>query len=66
MVIVTFFKQTSGLTMELLALQLRWLKPVSTRSRDLVIKRTVTTTLYHVTAIFLYHVQHQLLLNKMQ
>ena len=47
---------------------LRWLKLVSTLSRDLVIRRidTVTTTLYHVTVMLLYHVKHQLLLSKMQ
>ena len=39
---------------------------VSTLSRDLAIGRTDTTTLYHVTAMFWYHVKHQLLLNKMQ
>ena len=49
-----------------LDLSLRCLKPVSTLSRDLVIRRVDTTTLYHVTAMLWYHVKHQLLLNKMQ
>ena len=44
----------------------RWLKPVSTLSRDLVIRRIDTVTLYHVTAMLWYHVKHKLLLNKMQ
>ena len=35
-------------------------------SRDLVIKRTDTVILYHVTAMSWYHVKQQLLLNKMQ
>ena len=34
--------------------------------RDLVIRRIVTTTIYHVTPMLWYHVKHQLLLNKVQ
>ena len=45
---------------------LRWLKPVLTLSRDLVIRRINTTTLYHVIAMLRYHVKNQLLLNEMQ
>ena len=41
-------------------------KPVSTFSRDRIIRRIDTTRLYHVTALLWYHVKHQLLLNKMQ
>ena len=36
-------------------LNIRWLKPVSTLSRDLVISRIDTTTFYHVTAMLWYH-----------
>ena len=34
--------------------------------RDLVIRRIVTTTIYHVTPMLWYHVKHQLLQNKVQ
>ena len=41
---------------------LRWLKPVSTLSRDLVIRMIDTTILYHSAAMFWYHIKHHLLL----
>ena len=34
--------------------------------RDLVIRRIVTTTIYHVTPMLWYNVKHQLLQNKVQ
>ena len=43
-----------------------WIKPASTFSRDLIMRRIDTTRLYHVTVLLWYHVKHQLLLNKMQ
>ena len=50
-----------------IALQsVRWLKLVSTLSREIVIRRINTTTLYHVTAMLWYHVKHQLSLNEIQ
>ena len=36
------------------------------RRMPTIIRRTDTTTLYHVTEMLKYHVKHQLLLNKMQ
>ena len=43
-----------------------WLKQVSTLSRNLVITRIDTKTLYHIIAMLWCHMKHQLLLNKMQ
>ena len=45
---------------------LRWLKPVSKLSRNVLVRRSATTTLYHVLAMLFYHKKHQLLLNKMR
>ena len=44
---------------------LRWLKPVSTLERNVLI-RTVDTTLYHLTGMLWYHIKHQLLLKKIR
>ena len=43
---------------------LRWLKPVSTLERNVLIRRIETKTLYHLTAILWYHIKHQLFLKK--
>ena len=43
---------------KIINLYLRWLKPVSTLSRHLVIRRIDTTTLYHSTAMLWYHMKH--------
>ena len=43
---------------------LRWLKPVSTLERNVLIRRIDTTTLYHLTGLFWYHIKHQLLLKR--
>ena len=37
-----------------------------TTLRDLLIRWVITTILYHVTAMLLYHIKHQLYLNKMR
>ena len=37
-----------------------------TTFKDLLIRRVVTTKLYHVTAMLWYHMEHKLLLNKMR
>ena len=43
---------------------LRRLEPVSTIPSDALIRKIVTTTLYHVLAILGYQMKHELLLNK--
>ena len=44
---------------------LRWLKPVSTLEKNVLIRR-VDTTLYHLTGMLWYHIKHQLLLKKIR
>ena len=46
------------------SLIIRWIKPVSTLSKDRVIRRIDTLTLYHSTTIVCYHIKHQLSLKK--
>ena len=44
---------------------LRWLKPVSTLEKNVLIRRIDTKTLYHLTAMLWYHIKHQLLLKNL-
>ena len=45
---------------------LRWLRPVSTLKRNVLIRSIDTMTLNHLTAMFWYSIKHQLLLKKIQ